>query len=68
MRIESNVTETILTTFFSKFALEKALMLGCKTVYIANWPFGGGDMSIASKSLQKRIQIVFRKTEKLDIV
>ena len=37
MKIASNVTEKKLSTVFSKFAEEKALMLGCDIVYIANW-------------------------------
>ena len=35
-----NVTEKILSTVFSKFAEEKALMLECNTAYITNWYFG----------------------------
>ena len=40
MEIASNVTEKILSTVFSKFAEEKALMLECNTAYIASWYFG----------------------------
>ena len=40
MEIASNVTEKILSTVFSKFSEEKALMLECNTAYIANWYFG----------------------------
>ena len=40
MKIASNVTEKILSTGFSIFAVEKALMLEFNIVYIANWYFG----------------------------
>ena len=40
MKIASNLTENILSTVFSKFAAEKALMLEFNTAYIANWYFG----------------------------
>ena len=36
----SNVTEKILSTAFSKFSVEKALMLEFNIAYIANWYFG----------------------------
>ena len=40
MKIASDVTEKKLSTVFSKFAVEKALMLEFNTAYIANWYFG----------------------------
>ena len=40
MKIASNVTEKKLSTVFSKFAEEKALVLKCNMAYIANWYFG----------------------------
>ena len=40
MKIASNVTEKILSTAFSKFVTEKALMLEFNITYIANWYFG----------------------------
>ena len=39
MKIASNVTEKKLSTVFSKFAVEKALMLEFNIAYIANWYF-----------------------------
>ena len=36
----SNLTEKKLSTVFSKFAVEKALMLEFNIAYIANWYFG----------------------------
>ena len=36
----SNVTEKSSRTVFSKFAVEKALMLEFNIAYIANWYFG----------------------------
>ena len=40
MKIVSNVNEKILSTVFSKFVVEKALMLEFNIAYIANWYFG----------------------------
>ena len=40
MKIASNATEKILSTVFSKFSAEKALMLEFDIAYIANWYFG----------------------------
>ena len=40
MQIASNVTEKNLSTAFSKFAVEKSLMLEFIIAYIANWYFG----------------------------
>ena len=40
MKIVSNVTEKFLSTVFSKFVAEKALMLEFYIAYIANWYFG----------------------------
>ena len=40
MKIASNVTEKKLSTVFSKFAVEKALMLEFYIAYIAKWYFG----------------------------
>ena len=40
MKIASNVTEKNLSTVFTKFAVEKALMLEFNIAYIANWYFG----------------------------
>ena len=40
MKIASNVTKKILSTVFSKFAVEKALMAEFNIAYIANWYFG----------------------------
>ena len=37
MKIASNVTEKNLSTVFSKFVAEKALMLEFNIAYIANW-------------------------------
>ena len=39
MKIASNVTEKNLSAVFSKFAVEKALMLEFNIAYIANWYF-----------------------------
>ena len=39
MKIASNVTEKILSTVFSKFVVEKAVMLEFNIAYIANWYF-----------------------------
>ena len=39
MKIASNVTEKKLSTVFSNFAVEKALMLEFNFSYIANWYF-----------------------------
>ena len=39
MKIASNVTENILSTVFSKFDVEKALMVEFNIAYIANWYF-----------------------------
>ena len=60
MKIASNVTEKILSTVFSKFAVEKALMLEFNIAYVANW-YLVQTMSIASNALQKVILIVLRK-------
>ena len=38
-KIASNVTEKILSTVFSKFVVEKALMPEFNIAYIANWYF-----------------------------
>ena len=40
MKIVSNVTEKILSTVFSNFVAEKALMLEFNIAYIASWYFG----------------------------
>ena len=40
MKKGSNVTEKNLSTVFSQFAVEKALMLEFNIAYIANWYFG----------------------------
>ena len=40
MKIASDVTEKKLSAVFSKFAVEKALMLEFNNAYIANWYFG----------------------------
>ena len=40
MKVASNATEKKLSTVFSKFAVEKALMLEFNIAYIANWYFG----------------------------
>ena len=40
MQIASNTTEKMLSTVFSKFSVEKALMLEFDIAYIANWYFG----------------------------
>ena len=40
MKIASNVTEKNLSTVFSKFSVEKALMLEFDIAYIGNWFFG----------------------------
>ena len=45
MKIASNVTENILSTVFSKFVVEKALMLEFNVAYIANWYFGSDYVS-----------------------
>ena len=39
MKIASNVTEKVLSTVLTKFAVEKA-MLEFNIAYIANWYFG----------------------------
>ena len=58
MKIASDVTEKKLSTVFSKFAVEKALMLEFNIVYIANWYFGSDYERYA---LNKGIQIALRK-------
>ena len=40
MKIASNVTEKKLSTVFSNFVVEKALMPEFNFAYIANWYFG----------------------------
>ena len=40
MKIVSNVNEKILSTVFSKFVVENALMLEFDIAYIGNWFFG----------------------------
>ena len=40
-----NITEKKLSTVFSKFAVEKALMLEFDIAYIANWYFGSDYVS-----------------------
>ena len=57
----SNVTNKVLSTVVSKFAEEKAFMLERNIAYIANWYFGSEYMSVASKALQKVVEIVLRK-------
>ena len=63
MKIASNVTEKKLSTVFSKFAVEKALMLEFNIAYIANWYFGSDYVNCTNEkyALQKGIQIVLRK-------
>ena len=58
MKIASNVIEKNLSKVFSKFAVEKALMLELNIAYIANLV---QTMSIASNALQKVFKIVLRK-------
>ena len=40
MKLVSNVTEKNLSTLFSKFDVEKALILEFHIAYVANWYFG----------------------------
>ena len=68
MKISSNVTDKILRTVFSKFAEEKAFMLNCTISSKANWYFGSDYISVASKLLQKVIQVVLTQIKKLCIV